>query len=733
MARKLYKRIGLRRERNLSDLSNPISALNNIIGPLADITDATFINEDLDCIRGLSNTGISTDDYKALANLTLKQTDGSGIDQVVRPLKTIKNRIDILELTAGDPRLNGGPGIFPEYYGSVTGDGFSDDIVSGPTTILSNDDKLAFEWLRGRFSFDNKIYSGSLSNKGALVWEGYLVPADSGVHQILINTDGYVKLEFEDDNYTGVGINTYKTVINSGISTTINVGTVASSDRINIQTQDLPVLGIGLSVTGSNISPNTVIESRQGQSTVNLTNGGVTSDVSNFNQSVNLIKQNLGELEVGYRHVTRPLDAYRKYFFKLTYFVPNSITESEAEVPHKLELNLNVPSGAPTTIPSGFPYYFLYPLDYDFSDFAAGSFDTFAQAKLQPSGGEIGGTSSSSEYVTLQTSSKIKINYVPPANKSSILKRTITNVGITTLSFIDISETSGIEPGNYVIDVSGGSLGISTGTRVVDVFTNSIVSLNQGGLVEKTATLEFLDHRGFVKSVEGSISGTTLTISNGNTNNLKSGMLVVGDGVTNYTGITTTGSSTQVTVSPSQTVSAGTRLYFYESKGLINDSLISFCPTTENVCLISNGVQTAGSTTLSITDTTGLSQNMFVYGAQFPSGTRITSFNVILNTITISNPITVALADGANFTASTSSEEQKALCCPPTDTSPPFDATEEGIDTVSGAETLSVPGTFTFESISIGSSSVVSNYSNENSTKVLTIETGGGNYNILCL
>ena len=55
MARKLYKRIGLRRERNLSDLSNPISALNNIIGPLADI-DATFINEDLDCIRGLSNT-----------------------------------------------------------------------------------------------------------------------------------------------------------------------------------------------------------------------------------------------------------------------------------------------------------------------------------------------------------------------------------------------------------------------------------------------------------------------------------------------------------------------------------------------------------------------------------------------------------------------------------------------------------------------------------------------------
>lgn len=730
MARKLYKRIGLRRERNLSDLSNPISALNNIIGPLADITDATFISEDLDCIRGLSNSGISTGDYKALANLTLKQTNEFGINEVVQPLKTIKNRIDILKITAGDPRLNGGPGIFPEYYGAVVGDGFSDDIVSGPTTILSDDDKIIFEWLNGSFSFDGKIYSGSQSNKGALVWEGYFLPVDSGIHQFTIITDGYIKFEFEDDNYTGVGINTYKTVINSGISTTIDVGTIASSDRINLQTQDIPVLGIGLSVTGSNISPNTVVESRINQTAYKLTTDGVTSNVSDFNQSVNIVKQNLGELEVTHRHVTQPLDAYRKYYFKLTYFVPNSISEFDAEVPHTLEMNLSVPSGA-NSPQSGLPYYFLYPLDYDFSDFAAGTFDTFAQAKLQPSGGEIGGTNSSSEYVTLQTSSKIKINYIPPTNKSSILKRKISNVGITTASFIDLSETSLIEPGNYVIDVSGGSLGINTGTRVTDVFTNSIVTFDQGGLLEKTADIEFLDHRGFVKSVKGSISGTTLTISNGNTNNLKSGMLVVGDGVTNYTGITTTGSSTQVTVSPSQTVGAGTTLYFYESKGLINDSLISFCPTTENVCIISNGVQTSGSTTLNVTDTTGVSQNMFVYGLQFPSGTVINSFTS--NTITISNPITVALADGANFTASTSSEEQKALCCPPTDTSPPFDATEEGIDTVSGAETLSVPGTFTFESISIGSSSVVSDYSSENSTKILTIETGGGNYNILCL
>ena len=80
---------------------------------------------------------------------------------------------------------------------------------------------------------------------------------------------------------------------------------------------------------------------------------------------------------------------------------------------------------------------------------------------------------------------------------------------------------------------------------------------------------------------------------------------------------------------------------------------------------------------------------MFVYGLQFPSGTTITNFTS--NTITISNPITVALADGANFTASTSSEEQKF---PVAHLQIPLHhlmLQKKGIDTVSGAETLSVP------------------------------------------
>ena len=52
MAQKIFKRIGLRRDRNLSDLVNSKGALNNLLDTLvdgnnADGTPNTFISDDL--------------------------------------------------------------------------------------------------------------------------------------------------------------------------------------------------------------------------------------------------------------------------------------------------------------------------------------------------------------------------------------------------------------------------------------------------------------------------------------------------------------------------------------------------------------------------------------------------------------------------------------------------------------------------------------------------------------
>ena len=58
MAFKVYKRIGIRRDNNLSDLSNPTTALNNLLDTLAPLSDESFFTEDLDAIRNLFSQGL---------------------------------------------------------------------------------------------------------------------------------------------------------------------------------------------------------------------------------------------------------------------------------------------------------------------------------------------------------------------------------------------------------------------------------------------------------------------------------------------------------------------------------------------------------------------------------------------------------------------------------------------------------------------------------------------------
>jgi len=727
MAQKLYKRVGLRRDRNLSDLGNSTESLNNLLNPLADIQDATFISEDLNCIRGISNTGFTSTNYRSIAQLTLKQTNQNGVDQIVSPIQTIKNRVDILQITAGDPRLNGGPGIFPRYYSSVNGDGYTDgNLVVGSGFELSDEQKLDFEWLSGEFSFSEGINQNA---EGALVWEGFFIPTETGNHIFRIISDGYYRFEFQNELYTGVGINTYSTVIKTGITTTITADLTASSDKIdNISASDRILVGTGFTVSGPNINANSIIEFRDTNSSFLLNSGAITGDATG--STLTLFKDQLGFSETEHRYRTYPLIAYKQYYFKLTYFIPDSYTPEESNVNQSLFVRVNRPGE--DNPDAKFPYTYLYPLDYDFTPFAAGTFDGFVQQNIPISGGSIGSTESSDDYVSVKTSSKVIINYTPPSSVSDVKNRTLSDVGIKTSSrLLQVPNTDGIEIGNYVFSVGGSE--VPDGTRVEDILLNNSVVLNTLPTVNVTRTLEFFDHRGFVKKVTGSISGTTLTISSGNTDTLKTGMLVVGDGVTQYTGITTSASSTQVTVSPSQTVGAGTTLYFYQSKGLINESLTAFCPVAETRCLIANGIQSSGSTQLSVVSTAGVSNGWYVYGSQFDDGTTITNVSNS-TTITLSNGTTNAIGNGANFTVSSSTISQKTLCCPPTDTSPPFDATTEGIDTSSSFPSLNLAGTVSFESLSIGVSTVASIYSgsgNDSGCRLI-IGSPDGDYDILC-
>ena len=278
---------------------------------------------------------------------------------------------------------------------------------------------------------------------------------------------------------------------------------------------------------------------------------------------------------------------------------------------------------------------------------------------------------SSAGYVKVKSTKKVDITYAPKTSYAGIEKASRTCTTTNGTKIISISDTSGIEVGNYIFGT-----GVPTDTVVTDININTFINVSNASTASGSVTLTFIDHRGFVKRVTGSISATTLTISSGDTTNLKTGMVVIGNGVTQYTGITTTGSASAVTISPSQTVGS-TLLYFYQSRGLINEGLAAFCVPGTTTCIFTSSTISAGVSVLNVTSTTGVANGMRVLGAQFASNTTVSSFTG--STITISPATTAVLSSGGNFTVTNTNanDGDRSLCCPPTDTSPPFSPTED--------------------------------------------------------
>lgn len=75
MATDKYKKYGIRRDNNLSDLADPVQGLNNILNNLPGVGgDITFISSDLDAVRNLSSTNLSPKKIIGLAGTAVVTT-----------------------------------------------------------------------------------------------------------------------------------------------------------------------------------------------------------------------------------------------------------------------------------------------------------------------------------------------------------------------------------------------------------------------------------------------------------------------------------------------------------------------------------------------------------------------------------------------------------------------------------------------------------------------------------
>ena len=692
MVRKIYKRIGLRRDRNLSDLSNSTAGLNNLLDTLVDDISSTFISEDLSPIRNIFASGLTNSGYRQFVGSAAQTTNQNGINLPFFPRITYQNRLDRFLLFSGAP--------------------FKTDNF----------------WEAGNFTYTGKITPESVDVNGGVQWEGYFIPTITGAHTFYVDTTALMTFDFQTEGYT-TGIGTYNEISKIGLTSSFTASGTVGTNQITLSVpENTKYIGIGQSVSGVGIVTGTVIaDSGYNRFTgvINLTPPtGISSAVSSTITNGNLTFSKAIGQSTGINYSTYVLLENQKYRIRLRYYIPQSVNAD------RVERNFNVDVFFPDNITtSNLRYNYLYGLDYDFSEKAKGTFNLYYDTSIRFGGGTIGGTANSKDYVKVKSTKKVDIKYQPKASISDVIKATTTVITINGSPIISVPNTSGIEVGNYIFGT-----GIAEGTVVNQILINNVIIINNNATASGSVTLNFIDHRGFVKRAIGSGSAGSFTLSSGDTTSLKTGMIAIGSGIESYTGITTSSSSTVLSISPSQTIGAGTTVYFYQSRGLINNGLAEFCIPTVTKCMVVTSFVPVDSTSIPVTDSTGVGNGWNVQGSYFGSSTIVNGAPSSTASITLNIPTVRSIPAGANFTV-TSTVSDRQLCCPPTDTSPPFNATLEGLETPTPKPNLRIDsGDVKFDSFTaVISSGNITNYSStDTSQNRLKIQTPSGTFKILC-
>ena len=797
---KVYKRIGIRRDRNFSDLSNPTAGLENLLDSLIVDTGDLFLSSDLDAIKNIFARGLTNENYLNVAGSSAKFTTPgvSAPPQTVAfdPLITYQNRLDKLEIFTGTPRLAGGNGLTAKYYQNdqINFDTFADfnynvdpnttaaDVFSGITTegVIADDNF----WEEGDFDYDGNVHPQSSKVNTGVKWEGYFIPTITGKVRWFVSSTGYFTVDIQQVGYqedddkvqtptsiatVGLG-NTYKEHIRVGITTVIpGISGASGTNEITVSgaanLEKMNTIGIGMTVVlGGKIAPGTVIPTGGGFDKVtgviqleppSGTPNAVIATISNEDVT---FTRDLGTT-VRHDFDTQVLTAYEKYRIRIRYFHHKEFLSRNIVRMFDIDYRQqNMPNS------DDIRFNRLFSLDYDFSSSAKGAFNIFNDNSIRFGGSNlvgIGSRTNKSEYVKVKSGNKVDITYEVKQSLGSdtgskttgIIRRSTPCSVLSGATVIGINDglTTDIEIGNYVFGT-----GIPDNARVIEIVINQFVIIDKLITATGTPTLTFINHRGFVKKVTCNGSGTTLsnatpalkadpsTEETINTD-VQKGMVVIGNlsDFNSYTEIEKVDSTTALTLkttTPLKQPFTSQDVYIYQARGLKDNSLQKFCDTfttTPSVqCLIATAPVTSGNV-IPVSKlgaiNSGNATNWNIQGFNFASGTKIQS--VATNQITLTQNITKEIVSGTQFTATLNSDDRQ-LCCPPTDTSPPFTANVEGLNTDSVAPRPNLRfenGNLVFDQLTIqnNGSNITDASSASSVNRKIDIQTPSGIFKIL--
>ena len=313
-----YKRIGIRRDRNLGDLQDKGLSLNNLLDTLVDGTSSTFITEDLDAIRNIFAYNLESAGYREIIGSRVQFTNNNGVNIDFLPRITYQNRLDKLKIFSGVPRINGGNGLTAKYYNPNQVFENTTEVFSG--TPIKQDNF----WEEGQFNYSGKITPEAVNVNGGVEWSGYFIPTTSGSHRFDVRTSALMTFEFETEGYTS-GIGTYTEHSRIGLTTTLTGSANINTNIVTLAAGTVGILtitsfiGVGQSVFNTTgIHTGTVVASysrSDGVITLTPPSGQANAVYTEITSGNIVFSKAIGQ-DTSISYTTYALEAQRRYHIR---------------------------------------------------------------------------------------------------------------------------------------------------------------------------------------------------------------------------------------------------------------------------------------------------------------------------------------------------------------------------------------------------------------------------------
>jgi hypothetical protein len=661
---KKYVTLGLRRERNLSDTEVPETALNSLLDNLVNEPTGNFLSEDLDAIRGIQNTNITSTRLSELAGITVTASSTETIegtpvivDRVLTPLITLNDRLENAKIVTGEiPAIQGGDGLLARFIPSADINVGSKSSTGDNIFVTRPEQNVELFWDNGYFNFPSFIDPSFEDQYGGIQWTGYFTPSlrDPDIN-IVIFTAGLFIFEIdptETNSWITVSslysdVRTLTTVSANGFVDQVTLAAgeikfVAVGDIVNVA-NDVTVSGVNLSTSVVTFSSQTLVTDNQ--ITLRKTLG----------QTITRSVVNLPPIELG-----------KQIKIRFSFWFPDN---GEPILEKYLDLQY---------IGSQLRFTNLYstkpndpPEEFEIRQFLVDAVSPY-QNKV--------GQSLDNKNVYFNNS--ILLTYSP--NKTSLNSiRTQGPVSVTfnTSNNIISGTMPNVEVGNILVPVDQASP-INSIVRIKDTISSNVRVVDNNIGLSQAISVNIVDHRGFISWYRATSSGSIVTLISGSTSDLTVGMLIVTSASNGYIRIIEINSPSTFTTSSNVNLTGTEIIYVYSDKSLIDKSKDVFCNGVFGQVVSVDAPQ--GATQLTLSSVSGVADGQYIqFDGIIPSNTQVVG-PPVGNVITISNALTVPLSSSNTVVfvpQALGGVINREGCVIPLNTAPPFSGTTTGLST----------------------------------------------------